>query len=147
MSFSNTLNEKVVPAVMKFVNFKAIQALKDGILFTLPLNIVGSIFLLIACFPSVTVTNFFTSVFGPNWTDPLFKVQGATMNIMAIVSVIGIAYTYAKNDGHEPLAAGVTALVVFLVTTPNWIMYAPKDGTPAQVGNVIPIDWRSEERR
>lgn len=141
MSIGNTLNEKVVPVVMKFVNLKGIQALKDGILFTLPLNIIGSIFLLIACFPSVTFTNFCASVFGANWNEPLFKVQGATMNIMAIVSVVGIAYTYAKNEGYEPLASGVTALVVFLITTPNWTMYAPKDGTPAQVGNVIPIDW------
>ncbi len=141
MSISNTLNEKVVPVVMKFVNLKGVQALKDGILFTLPLNIIGSIFLLIACFPSVTVTNFFAATFGPAWNDPLFKVQGATMNIMAIVAVVGIAYTYAKNEGHEPLSAGVTALVVFLITTPNWTMYAPKDGTPVQVGSVIPIDW------
>ena len=141
MSISNILNEKVVPVVMKFVNLKGIQALKDGILFTLPLNIVGSVLLLIACFPSVTVTNFFASVFGPSWNDPLFKVQGSTMGIMAIVSVIGIAYTYAKNEGYEPLSAGVAGLVVFIITTPNFTMYAPKDGTPAQVGNVIPMDW------
>lgn len=142
MSNGNTLNEKVIPVVMKFVNMKGIQALKDGVLFTLPLNIIGSIFLLIACFPSVTVTNFFASVFGPNWTDPLFKVQGATMNVIALVSVIGIAYTYAKNEGYEPLASGITALVVFLITTPNWTMFTPSEGAEAvQVGSVLPIDW------
>lgn len=142
MSNGNTLNDKVIPVVMKFVNMKGIQALKDGVLFTLPLNIIGSIFLLIACFPSVTVTNFLASVFGPNWTDPLFKVQGATMNVIAIVSVIGIAYTYAKNEGYEPLASGITALVVFLITTPNWTMFTPAEGAEAvQVGSVLPIDW------
>ena len=142
MSIGNTMNEKVVPQVMKFVNLKGIQALKDGILFTLPLNIVGSIFLLIACFPSVTFTNFCASVFGENWTDPLFKVQGATMNIIAIVSVIGIAYTYAKNEGYEPLSAGITALVVFLITTPNWTMFTPAEGADAvKVGDVLPIGW------
>ncbi|OOM80967.1 PTS sugar transporter subunit IIC [Clostridium sp. BL-8] len=142
MSLGNTLNEKVVPAVMKFVNLKGIQALKDGILFCLPLNIIGSIFLLVACFPSVTVTNLFASMFGADWTEPLFKVQGATMNIMAVVSVIGIAYTYAKNEGHEPLSAGITALVVFIITTPNWTMFvASKDVDPVKVGNVLPIDW------
>ena len=51
MSVSQTVNEKVLPVVMKFINLKAMQALKDGILFTLPLNIIGSIFLLIPEFP------------------------------------------------------------------------------------------------
>jgi len=50
MSFNQTLNEKVVPAIMKFVNLKGVIALRDGMLYTLPLNIIGSIFLLIACF-------------------------------------------------------------------------------------------------
>ena len=58
MSINQTLNEKVVPAVMKFVNLKGVQALKDGMLFTLPLNIVGSIFLLIACFPVKSIYRF-----------------------------------------------------------------------------------------
>ena len=135
------LGETLVSAVMKFVNLKGIQALKDGILYTLPLNVIGSIFLLIACFPSVTVTDFFAGVFGPNWTEPLFKVQGATMNVMAVVSVIGIAYTYAKNEGHEPLSAGVMGYVVFLITTPNWTFYTPEGGEAVKVADVMPIGW------
>ena len=97
MSFNQTLNEKVVPAIMKFVNMKGIIALKDGILYTLPLNIIGSIFLLIACFPLKQFTDFMANTFGASWNDPLFKCQGATMNIMALVSVLGIAYVYAKK--------------------------------------------------
>ena len=34
MSFTQTLNEKVVPVIMKFVNMKGIIALKDGMLYT-----------------------------------------------------------------------------------------------------------------
>ena len=83
MSLSNTMNDKVVPIVMKFVNLKAVQALKDGMLYTLPLNVIGSMFLLIACFPLEAFTNFCANVFGPNWNDPLFKVQNGTMSIMA----------------------------------------------------------------
>ena len=38
MSISQKLNETVIPAVMKFVNLKPVVALKDGILFILPLH-------------------------------------------------------------------------------------------------------------
>lgn len=142
MSMSQTLNEKVVPAVMKFVNLKGIQALKDGVLYTMPLNIVGSIFLLIACFPSVAYTNFMTSVFGASWTDPLFKVQNGTMSLMALVSVISIAYVYAKNEGFEPLSAGVMSLAVFIITTTSNVFYTPEGATDAiAVGGAIPMDW------
>jgi cellobiose PTS system EIIC component len=45
------MNEKVVPKALKFVNMKGIVALKEGILFTLPLLMIGSVFLLISSFP------------------------------------------------------------------------------------------------
>lgn len=145
MSMSKTLNEKVVPAVMKFVNLKGVQALKDGVLYTLPLNIIGSIFLLIACFPMASVTDFFAATFGPAWNAPLFKLQDSTMNMIAIVSVISIAYVYAKNEGEEPLAAGIISLVVFLVTTP--FLNTPKaDQLPQAMAGFadqkfLPIGW------
>lgn len=51
MSISQKLNETVIPAVMKFVNLKPVVALKDGILFILPLTLIGSVFLLLAQIP------------------------------------------------------------------------------------------------
>ena len=59
-NFTKWVNEKVVPPVLKFVNFKAIRALKDGILYTLPLLMIGSLFTLIANFPVKAVTDFLT---------------------------------------------------------------------------------------
>lgn len=142
MSVNQTLNEKVVPVVMKFVNLKGVQALKDGMLFTLPLNIVGSIFLLIACFPVKAFTDFMTGAFGAGWNDPLFKLQHSTMGIMAIVAVIGMTYIYCKNEGLEPFSPAVIALSVFVCLTNEYVMYKPTpDATPIQVGGVIPQDW------
>ena len=142
MSLSNTMNDKVVPIVMKFVNLKAVQALKDGMLYTLPLNVIGSMFLLIACFPLEAFTNFCANVFGPNWNDPLFKVQNGTMSIMALVAVMGMAYVYAKNEGVEPFSSAVLSLSSFLIVTNDWVEFTPEGATEAfQVGSVIPRDW------
>ena len=142
MSVSQVMNDKVVPVVMKFVNMKGIIALKDGMLYTLPLNIVGSILLLIACFPLPAFTDFMANTFGASWNDPLFKCQGATMNIMALVGLIGMAYVYARNEGVEPLSASCISLSTYLILNNNFVMFTPEGATEAlQVGSVIPMDW------
>lgn len=120
-SFSQNLNEKVIPAVMKFVNLKGVTALKDGILFTLPLTMVGSIFLLLAQLPIPALNEWIAGIFGEGWTEPLMQAYGATFEIVAIIAVMGIAYSYAKNEGHEPFSAGIISLVVFLLTTNSFV--------------------------
>ncbi|MBE6089661.1 MAG: PTS sugar transporter subunit IIC [Clostridium beijerinckii] len=122
MSIGNTLNEKVIPVVMKFVNLKGVIALKDGILFTLPFIMVGSVFLLLAQIPYQPFNDWMASQLGPGWTEPLFQAYGATFSIIAFIAAIGIAYTYAKNEGHEPLSAGIISFVVFLLTTNSYVM-------------------------
>ena len=48
---------KVIPLVMRFVTLKGVVALKDGLLYSMPLTIVGSIFLLLANFPIQAVVD------------------------------------------------------------------------------------------
>ena len=142
MSFNQTLNEKVVPVIMKFVNLKGVQALKDGMMFTLPLNIIGSIFLLIAAFPWKPFTDFMAATFGAGWNDPLYKLQGSTMGIMAIVGVMGMTYAYCKNEQVEPFSPSVIALSVFITVTNNFVIYQPTpDTAPIQVSGAIPSAW------
>ena len=136
-SFGTTLNEKVLPVIMKFVNLKGVIALKDGILYTLPLTLIGSIFLLLAQLPYAPLNDWLAATLGAGWTDPLWKAFGATFNIIALVATMGIAYTYAKNEGHEPLSAGVIAFVVFVLTTSSSIT-TPGGET---VGDIIPLAW------
>lgn len=65
------------------------------------------------------------------------QAYGSSFAIIALIAVVGIAYTYATNEGHEPLSAGVIALVVFLLTQNSFVV--TKDGTV--VGNVINKDF------
>jgi len=124
-SFGTTLNEKVIPVIMKFVGMKGIVALKDGILYTLPIIMVGSVFLLLAQIPYPPFNAWVASILGPGWTDPLFAAYGASFQIIGLIAVIGIAYTYAKNEGHEPLSAGAIAIVVLLLTMSSSVV-SPK---------------------
>ena len=128
--FSN----KVVPIIMKFVSLKGVVALKDGLLYTMPLTIIGSIFLLLANFPIKAVVDWLTSM---GWMDPLNQVNGATFNIVALIGVMGIAYEYVKKEGYQGLNAGVLGVVVFLITTNSFVI--GENGVV--VSNIIDKTW------
>jgi len=55
--FSVFVNKPILPPVMKFVNTKAIQALQDGMIYTLPFILIGSIFLILGNIPIPAVAN------------------------------------------------------------------------------------------
>lgn len=127
-------NDKVIPKIMAFINTKAIQALKDGMVYSMPLLIIGSIFLILANFPLAAVSNALAA-----WgiTDILNQAFGATFNISAMIAVIGISYNYVKSEGQEPLSGAITALAVFLLLQPSSITTASGD----VVGGIINKDW------
>ena len=110
---------KVIPLVMRFVTLKGVGALKDGLLYSMPLTIVGSIFLLLANFPIQAVVDWLDSM---GWIDPLNQAYGATFNIVALIGVVGIAYEYVKNEGYQGLNAGVLAAVSFVLTTNPYVV-------------------------
>src|SRR5690625_1334103 len=128
------VQEKVLPPVMKFINFRPVQAIKDGMLFIMPISIVGSMFLLLAEFPYEPVKAFFANI---GWSPAMYQANNATMGIMALVAVIAIPYSLAKSAGHEPLSAGISALVSFMLLL-NWNI--PHEAVEGGVGG-IPTEW------
>lgn len=130
------MNGVFIPKALKFVNLKAIIAIREGVLFTIPLFMIGSIFLLIGNFPYQPVVDL---IIRNGWDGVLSQVTGATFSIVALIAVIGVAYCYAKNEKVEPLSAGFIAFAVFLITTSPYAVN--EDG--AMVGNVISKEWTS----
>ncbi|MDB2107204.1 PTS sugar transporter subunit IIC [Clostridium paraputrificum] len=137
MKISEFFNDKFVPGVMKLINTKPFLALKGGMLYTMPLTILGSFFLIIANFPVKAVTDIFVKVFGENWAAPLNQVTGSTMDIIAIVAVIGIAYEYVENNGYKPLPAAVISFTSFLVVINSFVVSEAGE----KIGGVIPKRW------
>lgn len=106
------VNKHILPPVMKFVNTKAIRALRDGMLLSLPFIMVGSLFLLLASFPVPSVAQWMDQT---GLTRFWNQAYNASFGIVAVFAVVGIAYTWAKNDKVDPLPAGMTAFVGFLI--------------------------------
>lgn len=132
---NNFINEKLLPPILKFVNTKAITALRNGMLYTMPFTIIGSIFLLLANFPIPAVADWVTSSGLAVYFNEAF---GASFGIMSIFAVMGIANSYVKEEGFEGLPAGMIALVIFLLTQHS---SATNEETNAVVTNVIEKTW------
>lgn len=121
----------------RFAATTAINALKNGVIATLPLTMLGSIFLLISSFPISNWNDIMTSILGPDWQYPFTQVSSNTFDIIAMASAGSIGYQYAKLKGVEPFSCGLIALVNFLVLIPSIVTGA--DG--AEVTGVISKTW------
>lgn len=131
------INEKLLPPILKFVNTKAITALRNGMLYTMPFSIVGSIFLLLANFPVQSIADWVTN---SGLGEYFNQAYGASFAIMAFFAVMGIAYSYVKAEGYEGLPAGMIGLVIFLLTMESSVTDAEANVT---IANVIDKTWTS----
>lgn len=106
------INEKILPKVMKFTNSKIITALKNGMIYTIPFIIVGSVFLILSSLPVTSWAAWMTST----GLVPYFnQATNFSFNVMSIIAVTGIAYEGARNEGIDALPAGITGFISFLV--------------------------------
>lgn len=106
-------NKYIFNPIMKFVNTRPMNALKNGMLYAMPFIIIGSVFLILANIPYLPAANWlaahgFTAVFS--------QAYAVTFGILAVWACVGIAYTYVKDAGiQEALPAGLTALASFFI--------------------------------
>lgn len=114
---------------------KYLISIRDGFLLTTPLLIIRSFFLLIANFPINNWTEFWARFFGENWTAYMAKPTNATFDIMAILAVVGIAYSFARELKVDKLSGAAVALVSWFILMP----YKVSDGSITLAG--IPLNW------
>lgn len=137
MSRLETIFEKVTPAFARFANAKPVLAIKDGFILTMPMTIIGSLFLLILALPIPGWEKFMSGLFGADWTLPLTQVVGATFDILALIGVFGIAYSYVKNEKIEGVPAGILAIISFLIITQASVLSESGE----VVKGVVPKVW------
>lgn len=121
MSTFETVRSKLEEWIGRFAATTAINALKNGVIATLPLTMLGSIFLLIASFPVSNWDAIMTGLLGPDWQYPFTQISGNTFDIIAMASAASIGYQYAKLKGVEPFACGLISLVNFLALIPSTV--------------------------
>ncbi|WP_225431704.1 PTS sugar transporter subunit IIC [Bifidobacterium platyrrhinorum] len=127
------IGDAMLNGFMKFASLKALVALKDGFILTMPATLIGSLFLLIANLPFEGYSDWMAGIFGDMWNVGLNQVTTATFNILAIIVAVGIGYAYARNEKCDGISSGLLSLVAFFIVSPS-SMTLSKDNVEA-LGN------------
>ncbi|MDN6672468.1 MAG: PTS sugar transporter subunit IIC [Staphylococcus equorum] len=129
--------DKFLNTLTKFANTKVMSALKDGFVLTMPATLIGSLALLIWFFPIAGYDTFMANLFGEAWTVGVAQIAANTMDILALIVAVGIAYSYADNEKLDGISAGIISLISFLIVTPSTVTNEAGEA----VGNVIARGW------
>ncbi|MGL4677387.1 MAG: PTS sugar transporter subunit IIC [Brevinema sp.] len=113
--------DRILGYTNAFAASKSVTAIKDGVITVMPFTLVGSVFLLIANIPIPGYQQFMANIFGAGWDTVFYQVVGSTFDILAIIAVFGITYTYVKNEGFYAVPAGMLAIVCFLIVNSHFI--------------------------
>lgn len=122
---------------------KYLLSIRDGFLVSMPLLIAGSFFLLIANFPIPGWTEFWGRIFGENWTTFMVKPTEATFNIMAIIVVMAIGYSFAGHMKVNKIFGAVISVVSWFLLMPYEVLVKGSlliSGVDTNVSG-IPLKW------
>ena len=120
------LEKYFVPLAGTIGSQRHVKAIRDGMLATVPFVIIGSVFLMVACFPVDAFTNYMSSLFGKGWNVYLFYPVDATFGLMSIVACAVIAYRLAesyKTDGISAMAISLTCLFLLMPIKDGALMF------------------------
>ncbi|POP43828.1 PTS sugar transporter subunit IIC [Superficieibacter electus] len=104
------LENKLLPILMRIGNNVILVAVRDGISFTLPFIIAGSVFLIIANLPIPGWSEFL----GP-YAEMLSVPVQATFGAIGLIAAIGISYNLAKRYNLDCLSCCCITVAVFLL--------------------------------
>ncbi|MEY8353363.1 PTS cellobiose transporter subunit IIC [Lachnospiraceae bacterium 54-53] len=135
MSF---LENRVMPVASRIAAMRYIRALRDGLAVTMPLVIVGSVFMLLANVPIEGYADFMNGIFGDGFVAKLNYPCRATFDILTLVAVGSIAYQIAKQREVDGLSSLIVAIAAFLSLVPVFnISDAVMGETTLNLGRVI----------
>ena len=124
----NFLDRYFMPVAGRIAEQRHLKAIRDGIVATMPLLLIGSFFLIIA-FPPIPALDALVKPY----VNDLLKIVNATFGIIAMVASFTIAYSLAGSYKLDALAAGVLSLSTFMLSVP-----LTKDGN-------IPLNWMGSQ--
>ncbi|EOH55045.1 PTS system, lactose/cellobiose family IIC component [Enterococcus faecium EnGen0263] len=106
------LDRAFLPMITSVVNLRPLTALRNGMTYTIPIIIVGSLFFLFAHFPVDYIAQWIDKT---GFSMYFKQVYQATFDVIAFWIVFAIAYAYAKEENIDRLPVGMTALSAYLL--------------------------------
>lgn len=113
---ANFLDEKLSSPMANLAEQRHLRAVRDGIVATLPIIIVASMFMVIAFLPNSLPESWSFTQF---LVDNQFKIllpYRMSMFIMTLYAVFGIGYSLARSYDLDALSGGILAELAYLLT-------------------------------
>lgn len=113
---SNFFDEKLSTPMAKLAEQRHLRAIRDGIIATLPIIIVASMFLVIAFLPNSLPETWGITEFLAEYQFKILLPYRMSMYIMTLYAVFGIGYSLAKSYDLDGLSGGILAELAYLLT-------------------------------
>lgn len=110
--FLNWIEIGWMPPMAKLAEFRHLRAIRDGIIATLPLIIVGCFFLIIA-FPPVSSLE---AMVKPHVQDILIPYR-LTLGLMALYAAFGMGHSLARSCRLDGITGGLLSAATFIMAT------------------------------
>lgn len=113
---SQFMDEKLSTPMAKLAEQRHLRAIRDGIIATLPLIIVSSMFLVIAFLPNSMPQDWGITQFIMEHQTKILLPYRVSMYIMTLYAVFGIGYSLSNSYELDGLSGGILAELAFLLT-------------------------------
>lgn len=111
----DVVENKIMPPMMKLSSQRHLSAIRDGLIATIPITIIGSIFLLIPFIPwPQSYVDFMAG--NPELVSKLMIPFNMSMGLLSIYSAFGIGSRLSESYGMDSLSGGVSAVFTFFMT-------------------------------
>ncbi|MGL4393819.1 MAG: PTS sugar transporter subunit IIC [Brevinema sp.] len=118
MSFSN----RFIELGAKVANQRHMNAIKDGMVATLPITLGGSFFLILKFLPIPGWNSVLNFLLGADWAMILSYPVAATFDMIGIIALITISYRLSESYKLNPLSGTIIAFCGYLTLTPTFLM-------------------------
>ena len=104
--------------IEKIENNKGLTSIREGLMLTMPLLIIGSIFLILINIPFNCYDIFMTRIFTSLWKEIFIVPVNMTYGIMGIISLVGITYQLGKNFNLNKITIIFISLTCYFISIP-----------------------------
>lgn len=132
--FMKFFEEKITPPLTKVSEVKHLRAIRDGIISTMPLILIGCMFLVIYNLPITAWKEWITPRAG-TFLIP-FRI---TVSLMALYASYGMGYALSKSYKLDGVTGGVLTMAAFiLMNVPKTVLDA---ATGDELGWALPMEY------
>ncbi|MDL2232989.1 EAL domain-containing protein [Ruminococcaceae bacterium OttesenSCG-928-L11] len=109
-------------AALNISNNAVIKAIRKGLLYMMPLVLIGSFVLMFLNIPIAAFQNFMNSLFHDSWREIGLKIHNGTFQCMALLAVMSISYAYI-SDIKKAGGLDINPIFVSLTAFSSYLAY------------------------